>query len=124
MKKLILGLTVMLTACASTNGTMNANGVMNTANQIGTAIFQEAVNQKCQSEIKQNQYYQMASLIINEEQRTKIVGKVCGCVSQKAPESVSLGEIATATINPNARPQIVTKAVVGTLQACVSEFIH
>lgn len=114
---------MILTGCASTGGETTASSTINTVTNIGTAVFQTAVNQKCQSEIKANQYYKVASIIMTDEQKNSITTKVCGCVSEKAPQSVSMGEVATAVIDTSSRPQIVAKAVSNTLQACVSEFI-
>lgn len=123
MKKLALIFSIIgLTSCAGSN-TVNMATSSPTLNSIGSAIFQTAVNQKCQSEIKNNQYYNMASIIMTDSQKEKVVGNVCGCVSKKAPESVTLSEIATATVDANARPKIITKAVAKTLQACVADFI-
>ena len=118
-----------LTGCASTGGvdattaTNTAVNTIGTATNIGTAVFQTAVNQKCQSEIKSNQYYKLASFAMTSEQQTKITESVCGCVSKKAPQSVSLTDMATAAIDSTARTQVVTKAVSNTLQACVTEFV-
>lgn len=130
MKKLaILPMLVALTACSTTgtiDPTVATNTVVNTigtATNIGTAVFQTAVNQKCQSEIKNNQYYKVASSIMTNEQQNKITDSVCGCVSEKAPQSVTMTDLATAAIDSSARTRIVTKAVSNTLQACVSEFV-
>lgn len=118
MKKLCVFLTaVLLSGCAGTSE------LSKTANDIGMSLFKSAVNQKCQSEVKAHQYYQMASLIMSEAQKASVTEKVCGCVSDKAPESVTMAEIATAAIDGNQRPVIVAKAVKHTLQACVVEWI-
>lgn len=119
MKKFLMALPVILSGCAG----MGLNEHGSSATQIGTALFQTAVKQKCQSEIKNNQYYKVASVIMTNEQQNKITDSVCGCVSEKAPQSMTMTELATAAIDSSARTRIVTKAVSNTLQACVSEFV-
>lgn len=114
--------TSLLTGCATTGEPNTANAI-GTVTDIGTGIFQTAVKQKCQTEITNNQYYKLASVIMTDEQKTNITNKACGCVSEKAPQSVTMSELATAVIDTTSRPKIVAKAVSNTLQACVSEFV-
>lgn len=119
MKKLsILMMAVLMSGCATTGG------LGETVNNMGVSLFKTSVNEKCQSEIKANQYYQMASIIMSDEQKSSIVSKACGCVSDKAPQSVTMTEIATATLDSSQRPAIVGKAVQNTLQACVTEWLQ
>lgn len=117
-KSSILMMVALMSGCATT-GDMGA-----ATNNLGVSLFQTAVNQKCQSEIKANQYYQLASIIMTDVQKSAIVEKACGCVSNKAAQSVTMTEIATAAIDANQRTAIVGKAVKNTLQACVAEWVQ
>lgn len=56
------------------------------------------------------------------EQKTALENKVCGCVSEKAPQNTTLAELGQAVIDENARVQIATSAVSKAIYACVSEF--
>lgn len=126
LKKSLAMLSIMatlLTGCATTGEQNTTANTIDTVTNIGTSIFQTAVKQKCQTEITANQYYKLASIIMTDEQKSKIIDKACGCVSEKAPQSVSMTEVATAVIDTSSRPKIVAKAVSNTLQACVSEFV-
>ncbi|MDO4894480.1 hypothetical protein [Moraxella sp.] len=107
-----------LTGCAGTG----AGDELNAAN-IGMNIFKGVVDTKCRSELNQQSVYQVATMILSETQKNNLENKICGCVSDKAPESVTLTEIAQAAIDPSARTQVVASAVGKTLNACVSDFI-
>ena len=48
---------------------------------------------------------------------------LCGCVSEKAPQSVTIVDLTTAAVDPTARNVIVARAVSNTLQQCVGEFV-
>lgn len=117
-------LSLGLTGCATGTGTgLTATDVVSTGANVGTALFQTAVNQKCQSELTANKYWQAASMLMTAETKTKVATNVCGCVSEKAPQSVTMADLATAAIDTTARTQVAAKAVSNTLQACVSEYV-
>lgn len=117
----------VLSGCASTTGgtiAIDPNAAIGTASNVGMAVFQTAVDQKCRSEITNNQYYKLASVAMTADQQAQIQNNVCGCVSQKAMQNVNIVDLATAAANPSSRTQIVGTAVTNTLQSCVSEFIR
>lgn len=120
MKKSVIVMTaLMMTGCA-TSGSQTAT---NTAAGIGMNVFQTAVKQKCQNELVNHQYWKIASLAMSEQMQSKVSDNVCSCVSEKGPQTVSLTEVATAAIDPTARTQVVSKAVVGSLQACMADYL-
>lgn len=121
MKKLVFSFVVVLamSGCATTD----VQTVASSANNIGMSIFKTAVDNKCRTELNANSIYKTASLLLTSEQKTALEDKTCGCVSEKAPESVTMTELGQAVIDPTARPQIVGTAVTKTLSACVSEFV-
>ncbi|WP_153884628.1 hypothetical protein [Acinetobacter baumannii] len=49
---------------------------------------------------------------------------VCGCVSEKAPNSVTAVELAAAALDVNARATIVNQVVSKTVNACVAEALQ
>ncbi len=58
------------------------------------------------------------------DQKTDVQGQICGCVSEKAPQSVTAVDLATAALDPNARATIVSNAVTKTINACVAEAVR
>ena len=115
----------LLSACA-TDGTMN--GGMGTASpygaqaeQLGMTAIKIAVNAKCTTEINQLPAWKMISKTLTSDQQQTIQTNVCGCVSDKAPESVTAVDLATAALDPAARTTIVTNAVSRTIDQCVAE---
>lgn len=126
MKKLIALLApiaLALTACASTTGTTGGNSTATTTQQLGTAALKIAINAKCTTELNNLPAWQTATKLMTAEQKTNIQGEICGCVSDKAPQSVTAVDLATAAIDPEARATIVSNAVTKTINACVAEAV-
>lgn len=124
MKKLVLSAMVgaiLLTGCATT-GTDGTSNAINTATNVGMAVFKTAVDTQCRTQLNGYNAYKTITILMTTEQKTALENKVCGCVSEKAPQSVTLTELGQAVIDENARAQIATSAVSKTINACVSEF--
>ena len=121
----VVGSAIALGGCASTtgNGVMDANSTIGTANNVGMAIFKAAVNQQCQTQLQTNQYWRLGSVLMTSDKQAEVASNVCGCVSEKAPQSVTIVDLTTAAVDPTARNVIVARAVSNTLQQCVGEFV-
>ena len=121
----VIGSAIALGGCASTtgNGVMDANNTIGTANSVGMAIFKAAVNQQCQTQLQNNQYWRLGSVLMTSDKQAEVASNVCGCVSEKAPQSVTIVDLTTAAVDPTARNVIVARAVSNTLQQCVGEFV-
>lgn len=115
-------LSLTLTACVM-DGTQTANGI-NTAAGIGMNVFKIAVDQKCRVELNNNRLWKTASTILSAEQKAAKESQVCGCVSEQAPQQVTIVELTQAAMDPNYRAQMVTTTVAKTLNACYSQFIR
>ena len=126
MKKLIAVLApiaFILTACASTTGTTGNSATATTTQQLGTAALKIAINAKCTTELNNLPAWQTATKVMTVEQKTNVQGEICGCVSDKAPQSLTAVDLATAAIDPQARTTIVSNAVTKTINACVAEAV-
>lgn len=121
----VIGSAIALGGCATTTGTgvIDANSTIGTANNVGMAIFKAAVNQQCQTQLQNNQYWRLGSVLMTSEKQAEVASNVCGCVSEKAPQSVTIVDLTTAAVDPTARNVIVARAVSNTLQQCVGEFV-
>ncbi|EYR87706.1 hypothetical protein K044_1139 [Acinetobacter baumannii 45052_5] len=132
MKKLMLAVApvvLALTACATTTGTGTGTGTggasaQTTTQQLGVAALKVAVNAKCITEINNVAAWKTATKYMTAEQRDSIQTNVCGCVSEKAPNSVTVVELAAAALDVNARATIVNQVVSKTVNACVAEALQ
>lgn len=61
---------------------------------------------------------------MSNEQKQSIQTEVCGCVSEKAPYSVTTMDIATASLDPAARATIVNQIVTKTVSECVVQTLN
>ncbi|KAB0653320.1 hypothetical protein F7P73_07350 [Acinetobacter bohemicus] len=126
MKKLIavlVPLALALTACVSTNTTTGTAGMQSTTQQLGNTALKIAINAKCTTELNNTAAWQTATKLMTATQKQNIQSEICGCVSEKAPQSVTAVDLATAAIDPAARNTIVTNAVTKTINACVAEAV-
>ncbi len=116
-----------LTACATTTGTGTGTGgasAQTTTQQLGVTALKVAVNAKCITEINNVAAWKTATKYMTAEQRDSIQTNVCGCVSEKAPNSVTAVELAAAALDVNARATIVNQVVSKTVNACVAEALQ
>ncbi|MEB3752901.1 hypothetical protein [Acinetobacter sp. MD2(2019)] len=129
MKKnvfILASLAAILSGCATTDGlgassTQNASTYGSAAEQIGMTAVKVAVNAKCTTELNQLDAWKTISKTLSAEQQQTVQGNICGCVSEKAPSSVTAVDLATAAIDPAARTSIASNAISRTLNQCVTE---
>ncbi|EHU1558033.1 hypothetical protein A1Z55_RS08005 [Acinetobacter baumannii] len=127
MKKLMLAVApvvLALTACATTGTGTGGASAQTTTQQLGVAALKVAVNAKCITEINNVAAWKTATKYMTAEQRDSIQTNVCGCVSEKAPNSVTAVELAAAALDVNARATIVNQVVSKTVNACVAEALQ
>ncbi|XID75830.1 hypothetical protein ACF3NA_04670 [Alkanindiges sp. WGS2144] len=122
MNKLLglLPVALLLGACTTTDGTMNPTA--STANNIGMAVFQTAVDQKCRTELNNRNEYKILTSVLTSEKKQDIENQVCGCVGEEAAKNVTMVELAQAAIDPQARAVLIANTVNNTLSTCITKF--
>ena len=122
----VAALSMSLAACTTTTGTSTSGNTSTagTAVNIGANIFKVAVDNQCRTELNSNNAWRAIALTMTAEQQTAMENKICGCVSEKAPQNVTAVDLATAAIDPAARNAIVSNAVTKTINACVAEAVN
>lgn len=127
MKKLIallLPLTLALTACVSTDSMNGTTSTQSATQQLGGVALKIAINAKCTTELNNIPAWKTATKLMSSTQKQDIQSEICGCVSEKAPQSVTAIDLATAAIDPVARNTIISNAVTKTINACVAEAVR
>lgn len=127
MKKLIallLPLTLALTACVSTDSMNGTTSTQSATQQLGGVALKIAINAKCTTELNNIPAWKTATKLMTSTQKQDIQSEICGCVSEKAPQSVTAVDLATAAIDPVARNTIISNAVIKTINACVAEAVR
>lgn len=126
MKKLLAVSALMtllaLTGCATTGTGTDAVNAVGTATNMGMNIFKTAVDAQCRSELEKQNAWRIARVAMNSEQEEAVKTKICGCVSEQAPQQVTVVDITNAAIDPQYRAQLVTKVVAKSLQTCYASF--
>lgn len=115
--------TFALAGCATTDGANNTTGnAIGTANEIGMSVFKSAIDNQCRSQIEKQNTWRIASVAMTEKQQEAVKSNVCGCVSEQAPQQVTLVELGNAAIDAQYRTQLVAKVVAKSLQSCYASF--
>lgn len=126
MKKLLISTAMLatfaLSGCASTGANTNAGTAVGNATNIGMNVFKAAIDNQCRAEIEKQTTWRVASVVMNEEQKEAVKSKVCGCVSEQAPQHVTIVELGNAAINPEYRVQLATRVIAKSLQSCYASF--
>ena len=123
MKKLLIAL-APLTLVLSAFATTGSPETQTTTQQLGGAALKIAINAKCTTELNNIPAWQTATRLMTTTQKQNIQTEICGCVSEKAPQSVTAVDLATAAIDPAARATIVGNVVAKTINACVAEAVN
>ena len=129
MKK-ILASTIMLAifalaGCTTTGATNNGTGTaIGTANEIGMNVFRAAIDNQCRSQIEKQNAWRVASVAMTEAQQESVKTNVCGCVSEQAPQQVTIVELGNAAIDSQYRTQLVAQVVAKSLQSCYTSFVQ
>lgn len=128
MKKILISTAMLATfalaGCTTTGGVnTNAGTAMGTANEIGMNVFKAAIDNQCRSQIENQSAWRIASVAMSETQEEAVKSKVCGCVSEQAPQQVTIVELGNAAIDPAYRTQLVTRVVAKSLQSCYGSIV-
>ena len=126
MKKLLavsaLMASLALSGCTTTGTGTDAGNAVGTATNVGMNIFKTAVDAQCRSELEKQNAWRIARVAMNSEQEEVAKTKICGCVSEQAPQQVTVVDMTNAAIDPQYRAQLVTKVVAKSLQTCYASF--
>ena len=120
MKKLLCLIPALFVAsCATTDG-MSPTAA--TANNIGMAVIQTAVDQKCRVELNNRTEYKVLTSVLTAQKKADVENQVCGCVGEEATKNITIVELTQAALDPNARATIIANSVNNTLSTCVKKF--
>ena len=138
MKKLMVSAVLALTlaACAGGNGSSDLGGILgggtstNTNNgsggaatAIGKSLIQNYAHNQCSVELNKRQEWRLMALAVSAEKQQQWEDQICGCVSEEAPNSVTVTDLVQAATNQSARNTIVAGAVTKTVTSCLNRFV-
>ncbi|WP_296237025.1 hypothetical protein [Psychrobacter sp. UBA5136] len=127
MKKLLASAvtltTFALAGCATTDANTNAGNAIGSANEIGMNIFKTAIDNQCRNQIEKQNAWRIASVAMTDAQEEEVKSRVCGCVSEQAPQQVTIVELGNAAIDANYRTQLVARVVAKSLQSCYGSIV-
>ena len=134
MKSLIISAVTALTlaACAGGNGGGDlggllgggtSNGTGGAATSIGKSLIQNYAHNQCSVELNKRQEWRLVALAVTAEKQQQWEDQICGCVSEEAPNSVTVTDLVQAATNQSARNTIVASAVTKTVTSCLNRFV-
>ncbi len=115
--------TFALAGCATTGPNANAGNAVGTATDIGMNVFKAAIDNQCRVQIQKQNAWRIASVAMTAQQKEAVQSKVCGCVSEQAPQQVTIVELGNAAIDSNYRTQLVAKVVAKSIQSCYGSIV-
>ena len=115
MKSLIIGAVTALTlaACAGGTGgsdlggllggdTSSSNSTGGAATAIGKSLIQNYAHNQCSVELNKRQEWRLVALAVTAEKQQQWEDQICGCVSEEAPNSVTVTHLVQAATNQSA----------------------
>ena len=134
MKSLIIGAVTALTlaACAGGTGgsdlggllgggTSSSNSTGGAATAIGKSLIQNYAHNQCSVELNKRQEWRLVALVVSAEKQQQWEDQICGCVSEEAPNSVTVTDLVQAATNQSARNTIVASAETKTVPSCLKK---
>jgi uncharacterized protein YceK len=107
VKVLVLfGVGMLMQGCASSQKTMQK-------------LLEPVVYAKCEQALDESKLWRVSSLLMTTEQRKKVEQKTCQCVAENALNDVPVEEVSKAMINESAKKELVEKAVMNSIRACI-----
>ncbi|MCF8999909.1 hypothetical protein [Acinetobacter nectaris] len=127
MKKILLfvaPMALLLSACVTGGGTSvgtNTTTAEGMTQQLGMTALKIAIDAKCVSEMNKMPAWQVASKVMSSSQQQSVQSSTCGCVSDQAPQSVTVMDLANAALDPNARVTLAHQVIQKTVSSCMAQ---
>ena len=123
MKALIISAVAALSlaACAGGNGGSDLGGLLGGGTT--SSLIQNYAHNQCSVELNKRQEWRLMALAVSAEKQQQWEDQICGCVSEEAPNSVTVTDLVQAATNQSARNTIVANAVTKTVTSCLSRFV-
>ncbi len=118
----LVGSVAILSGCAT--APTDPNTTTNTINAgmgIGKTVFQSAVNQRCHQEMANSSLWKVSKIVFNKSKQERITYSVCGCVSQKAVQDVTIDQLVLAAVDSNAKKTLILSSVSKSLNGCYKQ---
>lgn len=111
---------LILSACG-TSSSPSAGGLFGTAggtaSGVGAGLVQMYVQNQCVTELQSRNEWRMAALAMSQAQQAAWEQKICGCVSEEAPNQLSAAELLQLG-SESGRAQVLTNVTARTVNAC------
>ncbi|UOO82875.1 hypothetical protein LVJ83_05285 [Uruburuella testudinis] len=114
MKKILLTAAAVLALGACGTG----GGSFDTGLGMGNSLVKAAVDNQCRTELNNRNEWRLAMLTQSAQQQQVWEDKICGCVSEEAPNQMTATEL-MQVVSPSTRTQALANVTAKTVSACV-----
>ncbi len=115
MKKfLAMAAAVLALSACGTDG----SGSLSSGLGMGNSLVKAAVDNQCRTELNNRNEWRLAMLTQTAAQQQAWEDKICGCVSEEAPNQMSATEL-MQVVSPSTRTQALANVTAKTVTACV-----
>ena len=118
MKKtaFVLAAALMLGGCGGM-GDLGELGLGGNTSNIGANLFSMDVQNQCKTELQSRSEWRLAALAMSQSQQEAWENKICGCVSEEAPNQLTAADL-TQILTPEGRTRVVAEVGAKTVTAC------
>lgn len=82
-------------------------------------ILKPVIQYQCEREVDHSKIWKITTYLMNEENKKKLKLETCDCVSNHALKDIPAQELAKATVNEYIKQEVIRKAMLNSLKACV-----
>lgn len=83
----------------------------------GGNLFSMYVQNQCKTELQSRSEWRLAALAMSQSQQEAWENKICGCVSEEAPNQLTAADL-TQILTPEGRTRVVAEVGAKTVTAC------
>lgn len=107
----------LLGGCAADGSLMGTGNTDGTPGGITSALIGTWVDNQCRVELNNRNEWRLIALAMTAEKQKEWEDKICGCVSQEAPNQLSAAELLQLGTQ-SGRTQVIAKVTAKTVTAC------
>lgn len=118
MKKIlaVTSLAYLLAACAA-DGSFLGGSSDTGVGGVSNALISNLIDNQCRTELNNRNEWRIVALAMTAEKQREWEDKICGCVTEEAPNQLSAAELLQLGTQ-SGRTQVIAKVTAKTVTAC------
>lgn len=89
---------------------------------ITASLIKMYVNNQCATELNKRNEWRLVALALTAEKQAELEGKICGCVSEEAPNQVTAADM-SKVLTESGRTELMATITAKTVTACYKRLV-